>query len=745
MTFGTNTLAFAFLAPALMAAGAAAISIPIAIHFLNRQKFRVVVWAAMGFLLAAHRRNAKRLQLHRLILLALRCLALLLLAAGMAQLVINSNVIAGALGGQRVVVVVWDDSYSMGYQKPGEVSSFDKSKKLLADWLSGGGDAQPLGPTDKVLVIKTSTATAAAAGAGNQPTLDHAALLAQVRGAHVSDSGADLEPAIEEAAQALKGLDASTRTRQVILLTDFSKSSVRSGALASESSVNERLKKQMAVLAERATEMRVLDVGAVDQANMAITDLQPVHSSVVVGAPAEFKVTVVNATLSTQSGIPVTLSVDGLPVHTEKFPTLEPGASKSIIVEATLPTAGRHVVEARLPADMLPLDDVRRLMVNARKEIPILLVEGSPGSTVYLWAAYGLSVDGKFNSVFAPRRITELELPTTVLSDYAEVVLADTAVPTPAMAETLRRFVDAGGLLMIFPGDRTNATLMNSTLSTAGLLPATLGQPVRLDTSAEMEKGIQFAPEGYTHPILEKFRDSSKNGADYGFLSVQTNEYFKLGVPQDGSVETLLRYEGPNGTPGDAAIVTKPVGKGRVVLFASSADNQWNTWGGKPSYVPVIHELTYYVMPRDSEAMTLRVGDRLNLSAEDAAPGEWSGPHSTTVSVSAAMAQDGRMRLSSEPLMAAGLYGPASVDGRPMLAVNPDGTEADIRHISSAQMASTLGVDAKLIDEHPQGLMQQVQQGAEGGATLFGPALIAAALMLFIAEAILAMVFSTYR
>ena len=298
----------------------------------------------------------------------------------------------------------------------------------------------------------------------------------------MSDAGTDLGPAIDQAAEALKGLENSTRSRQVVVLTDFSKSSIRSGSLASEASVNERLKKQMGVLSGRATDVRILDLGVADQGNMAITELQPLHPAVVAGAPAEFKVTVLNATLRPQAETPVTLSVDGVVVHTEKVGTLEPGASRSITVEATLPTAGRHEVEARLPADLLPLDDVRRVMVTARREIPILLVDGSPGATVYLWAAYGLSVDGKFNSVFAPKRITELELPTTVLSEYAEVVLADTAAPTPALAANLRKFVEGGGLLMIFPGDRTNATLMNGTLSAAGLLPATIGQPVRLET-----------------------------------------------------------------------------------------------------------------------------------------------------------------------------------------------------------------------------------------------------------------------
>ncbi len=74
-----------FVTPWLFAAGAASVSIPIVIHLLNRRRFRIQAWAAMEFLLAAHRRNVRKLKLQRWLLLLLRCLALLLLAAGIAQ------------------------------------------------------------------------------------------------------------------------------------------------------------------------------------------------------------------------------------------------------------------------------------------------------------------------------------------------------------------------------------------------------------------------------------------------------------------------------------------------------------------------------------------------------------------------------------------------------------------------------------------------------------------------------------
>src|SRR5271169_4822914 len=66
-----------------LATAGAAVSIPIIIHLLNRKRFKVVTWAAMRFLLAAQKKNSRRMRLEQLILLAVRCLLVLLLVAAM--------------------------------------------------------------------------------------------------------------------------------------------------------------------------------------------------------------------------------------------------------------------------------------------------------------------------------------------------------------------------------------------------------------------------------------------------------------------------------------------------------------------------------------------------------------------------------------------------------------------------------------------------------------------------------------
>src|SRR5690349_13598173 len=67
-----------FLNPGYLIAGAALVSLPIIIHLINRMRFKRIRWAAMEFLLKSQKKNRRRLIIEQLILLALRCLLVLL-------------------------------------------------------------------------------------------------------------------------------------------------------------------------------------------------------------------------------------------------------------------------------------------------------------------------------------------------------------------------------------------------------------------------------------------------------------------------------------------------------------------------------------------------------------------------------------------------------------------------------------------------------------------------------------------
>src|SRR5262249_27929096 len=146
-TMPTPLLAFFFSGPfTVLATAAGAVSVPIVIHLLNRKRFRIVTWAAMRFLLAAQKKNSRRLRLEQLILLAVRALVVLLLILAMASVTkwaedwwaghLPEGSFISTPGGRRTHrILVLDGSLSMGLRGTrdsgsGDTTCFGKARAL---------------------------------------------------------------------------------------------------------------------------------------------------------------------------------------------------------------------------------------------------------------------------------------------------------------------------------------------------------------------------------------------------------------------------------------------------------------------------------------------------------------------------------------------------------------------------------------------------------------------------------------
>ncbi|MDW8262953.1 MAG: BatA domain-containing protein, partial [Phycisphaerales bacterium] len=164
-----GVVAVGFVTPAFAVAGAVLAVIPIAIHLLNRRRYRTMPWAAMDFLRAALRRNHRRMKFEQWTLLVVRCAVLALLGvalarpmacepAGLAQ--------AGARAGLHVLLI--DNSLSMAYlaNRSGAASHLDQAKVI------GRGIIERLTAGTEAVAIVTA---AAPAHVVLQPTYDLAA------------------------------------------------------------------------------------------------------------------------------------------------------------------------------------------------------------------------------------------------------------------------------------------------------------------------------------------------------------------------------------------------------------------------------------------------------------------------------------------------------------------------------------------------------------------------------------------
>lgn len=145
MTFVTlSLLALEFGSP-LMLFGLGAASIPIIIHLLHKRRYKETSWAAMRFLMEAARQQSRRLRWEQLIVLLVRCLAVMLLAMAFSRPFFENAFSSVSGRAPRHIIVVLDDSFSMGYLG-GNETRFEQGKQAVRQMLqtSVSGDGYSL-------------------------------------------------------------------------------------------------------------------------------------------------------------------------------------------------------------------------------------------------------------------------------------------------------------------------------------------------------------------------------------------------------------------------------------------------------------------------------------------------------------------------------------------------------------------------------------------------------------------------
>src|SRR5262245_56151792 len=256
-----------------LAVAAGAVSVPIIIHLLNRRRFRVVTWAAMRFLLAAQRKNSRRLRLEQLILLALRCLLVLLVVAAMASVVpwaegvwravFPESLAVAAQAGQRThKILVIDGSFSMAL-KVGDGTCFDRAKRVADQIIT----TSPRGDCFNVVLMASPPRRTVA-----EPSEDARKVAAEVQALRLPHGNADVLATLNAVEDLLRQSPGKFPEREVYFLTDLQQSTWVSGPLAGSASAQSNLTAVLQKIQSRARTVFV-DVGQEVSNNLAVTNL----------------------------------------------------------------------------------------------------------------------------------------------------------------------------------------------------------------------------------------------------------------------------------------------------------------------------------------------------------------------------------------------------------------------------------------------------------------------------------------
>mgnify|MGYP003321648373 FL=1 len=634
--------------------GMAAISIPVLIHLLNRRRYRRVPWAAMRFLKISVDQNQRRMRLEDWILLLLRCAVVALLASLLARPVLEG--VSGVPGSKVAAAIIVDNSASMGSQEGG-VTRLALAREAAHEILSGLPQGSPVVVGD---VFRAHEASA-----------DHEFARARIDAITQTERHADLILATKEAIGALEGQ--AVVDRELYVITDGH--AEEWGSLAA---LGGRFSDITA-----GVRVQLITVGSSLNANLGISRLTPAAALPAVDQPFRIDVDVTNFGEAPVTRVPVKLLVDGQasgnPWIIEE---LGPGRSETATLYTALPGPGYHRVTVALEGDKAPFDDRQTVVMRARDEVNVLLVDGEPGAedrdseTFFLREALAPVPPAERSSYpVKPRVVSGSNLEAEALDRYEAVVLANVADVSLAFADRLVRFVEKGGGLVVFPGGNFRPESYNALLYRRhGLLPASF-----VPREGDIGPRTRSLIPAETNPLSLE-RDLL---AGVKFRQIQR---LQLG---EGDYRVNLRYD-----DGQPALVESNYGQGKVFVFTSSADLAWNDFAVRPAYVPFVSRVLGGIVPSRENNLNVAAGDpvRYRLDARlvgrDATVYELEDPESLG-RLTELSGDDGVSLLEFDRTDRAGPY-QVTIAGEPeplLFSVRPSERESSVALLGDEQLA----------------------------------------------------------
>lgn len=647
---------FEFLSP-LFLIGLVSAAIPLLIHLSRSRRTKKIQFSTTRFLTDHFLRSYRMSRLKELLLLACRMALCALFAMALARPMFLPKGDKFNLGRTRALAFVLDNSASMSYEEGGQTlfARAQAAGRELLDGLKSG---------DTATVVLAGRRAQGPEVLFPEPTSELGDVRQAIGRSAPAALGTDLSAAVARAEELLRA--SSAQSKEIYVLSDLQDSGWEVGS--ADDDATGKLGALVFFVSIRPKQVE----------NLSITAVQYAASRPMVGVPFVIRPHVRNQSETVKSSA-VRLYVDGKKVGEQQIEKLQAGRWVVPRFYHTFDSGGWHNGYVEVGDPVLAADNRRYFTFRVVDSVKVLAVDGAPSSVqrldelFFLKTALTAAVEGK--SPIQVDTVSTASLAEKSLSDYPLVILANVdSLPLP-LVETLEQYVDAGGSLWVFLGDKAQKSFYNDALASPARLHGGL-LPCRLNKIEGNPAGTQdFAYIGdinADHVALAAF-------ADAGFANlagVTFKAYWGLEPPESG---ILMRSN--SGSP---LLCEKTFGKGHTLVFAATCDRDWTNFPVRPAFLPWVYRLTAYLAqePLNGQAF-FTTGERVPLPVSLGTaqivvkkPDDTSSYIAPNPDVSAAT--------FLEDTVQTGVYSIASAKGaedEERFAVNLESYESDLRYL----------------------------------------------------------------
>jgi hypothetical protein len=551
-------------------AGLAAAIIPVVIHLLQRRRLRRVEFSDLRFLAPLNQQRMRSLNLRRLLLLILRVLIVAFTALAMARPSIRgslTNLVPTAA--RSSVMLLVDTSYSM--RAEGE-----EGTALEAARAAALGILDELRQGDEVNLM---TFDDTPRRWFQTPVRDLDVVRGRLREMQATHRATNWRWAVTEALEELGST--VDPNRELYVISDF--------VGAAEDSVRESLEEL-----QKNIRITLVTVRVEPFVNVSIEGVEVPAGAILRDDPVRVGVSVRNHATDVPAACVLRVDLDGEPKG-EASLRLGRGALQThdFTLVATQAKEIASTVSKRV--DRLPVDDVHHFVLPVLAQLRVLHIAGpnGAGGSFFVSRALEPSREGR-----TPLRVDEV-LSTRFSSNDLEgvqvVVLSSGATLTESQSQILARFVEEGGGLCVWSGQRETADPVNRLLSRLG--------GVRVRGVVEREEGFLNLADLRPTGIFAGFRDEELRTLE----NVRFTRYGEI-TPGSNSRQ-VLRFSG-----GEAALVEGTHGSGKFMLYAFDAGTDGSELALSPMFLPLVHRTVVYLAGETGrQQLEYKVGDRIEV------------------------------------------------------------------------------------------------------------------------------------
>jgi hypothetical protein len=618
--------------------GLAAGILPILIHRLIEKKAIPRTFSAVRLLLRSQRMVARPQRLKHLLLLCLRVLAVMSLVFLMARPVLTQQgLLASGIRGAKIIIL--DNSLSMGYKEESGEDRFHIAKKAAEEVIK---DLK-----GQVILIPTAPARNRQSSDEEVRWMGPEEALKELSSISLSFGRGDPVSALNKAHGKLKDLKME---KEILIISDLTRGDW------------ERFNAGKLGLPPSEVPTTFLRIGGQKKdPNLGIKRMELVEGEGVAGVPGRMEVTVSNLSDQSQSTL-VELYLSGVKVD-QKSMEVKSGEDGTASFELFLERPGWVNGEVRLSGDRLSMDDTFYFPLKVREKIKVLIVDGDPRTSLRSSESYylvnALHPGGLERSPFLTRVVTEEGLTHEDLKPYEALLLLNVSHP---QASRLSSFLDSSKPVVIFLGDRVVPEEYNN----IPLFPWSIQEVV--------DRPERVAQVDERYGSLKSF-----SGAEGGSLrNASIRRYFKI----EGSKGNLLTLGNK-----DPILVEADLGKGKLFLFASTADLDWNDLPLKAAYLPLIQGLLKEAagLAKSSLPVGIRLGE----------------PFEEKVSFHQLMGPQG----------GPGIYQFVLPSGEARQGINVPSEESDLGKVSETEMAKRFGTGDVKVMEYGESIKGRLHGG----------------------------------